>query len=91
MRVHARNNKAITVNGLALEDIEKFIYVSRKTKIRLYKTLVKPVLMYDCETWKMSECDAKKIDVFQNRCLRRIIKIKWQSKISNRKGLTWRG
>jgi len=114
------NDEAITVNGLALEDVEKFIYlgatvckqgsggedinarlgkargafvklnrvwnssiVSRKTKIRLYKTLVKPVLMYGCETWKMNEGDAKKINVFQNRCLRRIMKIKWQDKISN--------
>ena len=58
--------------------------VSRKTKIRLYKTLVKPVLMYGCETWKMNEGDAEKIDVFQNRCLRRIMKIKWQDKINNR-------
>ena len=59
--------------------------VSRKTKIRLYKTLVKPVLTYGCETWKMmNEGDAKKIDVFQNRCLRRIMKIKWQDKISNK-------
>jgi len=111
MRVNARNNEAITANGLALEDVEKFIYlgatvckqggreegikarlgkareafvklnrvwnsssVSRETKIRLYKTLVKPVLMYGCETWKMNKGDAKKIDVFQNRCLRRINK-----------------
>ena len=57
--------------------------MSRRTKIRLYKTLVKPVLMYGCETWKMNESDAKKIDVFQNRCLRRVMKIKWQDKISN--------
>ena len=121
MRVNARNNEAITVNGVALEDVEKFTYlgatvckqgggeedikarlgkargafvklnrvwssssVSRKTKIRLYKTLVKPVLMYGCETWKMNENDAKKIDVFQNQCLRRVMKIKWQDKISNR-------
>jgi len=40
--------------------------------------------MYGCETWKMNEGDAKKMDVFQNRCLRRIMKIKWQDKISNR-------
>ena len=103
MRVNARNNEVITVNGLALEDVEKFIYlgatvckqgggeedikarlgkargafvklnqvwnsssVSRKMKIRLYKTLVKPVLMYGCATWKMNEGDAKKIYVFQN-------------------------
>ena len=120
MRVNARNNEAITVNGLALEDVERFIYlgatvckqgggeedikarlgkargaflrlnrvwnsssVSRRTKIRLYKTLVKPVLMYGCETQKMNEGDAKRIDVFQNRCLRRIMKIKQQDKISN--------
>ena len=113
MRANAKNNEAITVNGLALEDVEKFNYLratvgkqwggeedtktrlgkargafvklnrvwnssslSRKTKIRLYKALVKPVLMYGCETWK--------IDVFQNRCLRRIMKIKWQDKINNR-------
>ena len=87
MRVNARNDEAITVNGLALEDVEKFTYlgatackqgsseedikarlekareafvklnrvwnsssVSRKTMIRLYKTLVIPVLMYGCET-----------------------------------------
>ena len=58
--------------------------VSRRTKIRLYKILVKPVLMYGCETWKMNKGDAKRIDVFQNRCLRRIMKIKCQDKISNR-------
>ena len=40
--------------------------------------------MYGCETWKMNEGDATKIDVFQNQCLRRIMKIKWQDKISNR-------
>ena len=34
--------------------------------------------------WKMNEGDAKKIDVFQNRYLRRLMKIKWQDKISNR-------
>ena len=105
MRVNARNNEAITVNGLALEDVEKFIYLGatvceqgggdedikatlgkargafvklnrawdsssmrKKTKIKLYKTLVKPVLIYGCETWKVNEGDAHKINVFQNRC-----------------------
>ena len=27
MRVNARNNEVITVNGLGLEDVEKFIYL----------------------------------------------------------------
>ena len=32
----------------------------------------------------MNDGDVKKIDVFQNRCLRRIIKIKGQDKVSIR-------
>ena len=55
----------------------KFQQCVEEDEDRLYKTLVKPVLMYGCETWKTNEGDAKKIDVFQNRCLRRVMKIKW--------------
>ena len=55
-----------------------------RSSIKLYKTQVKPVLMYGCETWKMNEGNAQKINVFQNRCLRRILKIKWQDKVTNR-------
>ena len=59
----------------------------RRTKVRLYKTLVKPVLMYGCETWKINKCAEKKIDVFQCRCLRRIFKIRWQKRITNKEVL----
>lgn len=55
----------------------------RKTKIRLYKTLVKPVLMYGSETWKMTDSDNHKLDVFQSKCLRQILKIRWQDHVSN--------
>ena len=47
--------------------------INKRTKIRLYKTLVKPVLMYGSETWKMNRSDEKKIDVFQSKCLRQIL------------------
>ena len=66
---------------------ENKIGISRRTKVKLYKTLVKPVLMYGCETWKMNISDENKIDVFQSRCLRRIFKIRWQERITNKKVL----
>ncbi len=48
----------------------------------MYKTLVVPVLLYGYETWKMNKGDNKAVDVFHNRCLRRILRIQWQDHIS---------
>ena len=38
--------------------------ITRKNKIKLLKTLVMPVLLYGCETWKMNKGDNKLIDTF---------------------------
>lgn len=54
------------------------------TTIRLYRTLITLVLLYGFETWKMNKGNEKRIDVFQNNSLRRILKIKWQDKITTR-------
>ncbi|KAJ8333487.1 hypothetical protein SKAU_G00414950 [Synaphobranchus kaupii] len=56
--------------------------ISRRTKMRLYKTLVVPVMLYGCETWKMNKGDDNAVDIFQNKCLRRILHIRWQDHIS---------
>jgi len=46
---------------LRLKSIWSSHSISRRTKVRPYTTLVKPVLMYGCETWKMNKCDENKI------------------------------
>ena len=56
--------------------------ITRKIKLRLYKTLVVPVLVYGCETWKMNQGDCKLIDVFNNKCLRRIMRVRWEDNVS---------
>ncbi|PIK40131.1 hypothetical protein BSL78_23032 [Apostichopus japonicus] len=58
--------------------------ICRRTKIRLYKTLVLPVLLYGCETWKMNKGDEKKSDIFHNKCLRRVLGIRWQERVSTK-------
>ena len=67
------HNRAVKTRGvfLRLKKIWNSHNISRRTKVGLYNTLVKPVLMYGCETWKMNKCDENEIDVFQSRCLRR--------------------
>ena len=31
--------------------------IGKKTKTNLFKTLVRPVFLYGCETWKMAMCE----------------------------------
>ena len=80
------HNRVVKTRGvfLRLQKIWSSHNISRRAKVRLYKTLVKPVLMYDCATWKMNKCDENKVDVFQSRCLTRIFNIRWQERITNK-------
>ena len=118
LRINAKNQTEISIDGQDIEDVQDFTYlgakvcqegggmedlksrlskargafvrlkriwnssnISRATKFRLYKTLVLPVLLYGCETWKMNQGDDKTVDVFQSKCLRRILRIRWQDHI----------
>ena len=38
--------------------------ISRNTKFRLYKTLIRPVLTYGCEVWKMKTKELNQIEIF---------------------------
>lgn len=66
-----------------LKNVWKSSYISIRTKLRLFATNVQSVLMYGCETWNMKQKDVQAIQVFINRCLRRILKIFWPNIISN--------
>ena len=57
--------------------------LSRNTKIRIFNTNVKSVLLYGCETWKTTKSIMDKLQVFINNCLRYILRIWWPNKISN--------
>uniref|UniRef100_A0A0L8HUS5 Uncharacterized protein n=1 Tax=Octopus bimaculoides TaxID=37653 RepID=A0A0L8HUS5_OCTBM len=54
----------------------------RDTKIKLYKTLVRPALLYGCETWKMNNSDERKLDSFQYKGPRKVMQIGWPNIIS---------
>ena len=57
--------------------------ISKGVKIRIFSTNVKSVLLYACETWKTTNQIIRKLQIFVNKCLRRIMKIKWTDKITN--------
>jgi hypothetical protein len=47
----------------------------------IFSTDVKVVPLYACETWKVTQKITKRLPVFINRCLRRIINIRWPETI----------
>ena len=53
------------------------------TRIKLYETLVKRVLLYNCGTWGVSKDDQRKLNIFHRRQLKKVIGIQWPHKISN--------
>jgi len=46
--------------------------INRKHNVTMYKTLIKPVLMYGAETWVLSKVDELHLGVFERKILRRI-------------------
>ena len=57
--------------------------LSINTKIRLFNSNVKAILLYGAETWRTTVATNKKIQTFINNCLRRILKIRWPATINN--------
>jgi hypothetical protein len=46
--------------------------LSNNVKVRTYKIIIMPVVLYGCETWSLAVREEHKLRVFENRMLRRI-------------------
>jgi hypothetical protein len=44
----------------------------RNVKVKIYKTIILPVVMYGCKTWSLTPREEHRLRVFENRVLRRI-------------------
>jgi hypothetical protein len=50
--------------------------LSKYLKIRIYETIILPVVLYGCETWSLTLREEHRPRVFENRVLRRISGLK---------------
>ena len=46
--------------------------LSKKLKIKIYRTIILPVVLYGCEAWSLTLREERKLRVFENMVLRRI-------------------
>ena len=49
-----------------------FRFAIQKLKIKIYRTIILPVVLYGCETWSLTLTEERSLRVFENRVLRRI-------------------
>src|SRR5215469_7103975 len=46
--------------------------LSKTLKIKIYSTIILPVVLYGCETWSLIMREERRLSVFENRVLRRV-------------------
>ena len=57
--------------------------ITLPTKVRLFKTMVFPVVMYGCKNWTVKKAEHQRIDAFELWCCRRILRVPWTARRSN--------
>ena len=57
--------------------------ITLSTKVRLFKAMIFPVVMYGCESWTVKKAERQRIDAFELWCWRRLLRVPWTARRSN--------
>ena len=66
--------KAMMTN---LNSVLKSRDITLLTKIRLVKSVVFPVVVYECESWTIKKAEGQRINAFRLWCWRRLLRVPW--------------
>ena len=67
-----------------LDSVLKSRDITLLTKVHLVKAMVFPVVMYGCESWTIKKAEHQRIDAFELWCWRRLLRVPWTARRSNR-------
>jgi len=80
--VAVRTKKARVVFGM-LNTVWRSTTYSNNTKLSIFNTNVKSVLLYGSETWRLTRAITHQLQVLVSRCIRRILNTFWPVQKSN--------
>ena len=66
-----------------LDSIFKSRDITLSAKVCLVKTMVFPVVMYGCESWTIKKAEHQRIEAFELRCWKRLLRVPWTARRSN--------
>jgi hypothetical protein len=55
----------------SVQNLLSFRKLSKNVKVRIYRTIILPMVLYECETWSLIVSEDHKLRVFENRVLTR--------------------
>ena len=67
-----------------LDSILKSRDITLSTKVHLVKAMVFPVVMCGCESCTIKKAECQRIDAFELRCFRRLLRLPWTARRSNK-------
>ena len=65
------------------QHIKKQRYYSAN-KVHLVEAMGFPVVVYGCESWTIKKAECQRIDAFELWCWRRLLRVPWTARRSNR-------
>ena len=81
--INARISKASQALGRLRVRVLNQHNIRQSTKLKVYKAVVLTTLLYGSETWTWHRKHLNQLEVFHMRCLRSIMGIRWQDKVTN--------
>ena len=86
--IHGEIKSRLKAGNACYHSVQKLLsssLLSKNLKIKIYRTIILPVVLYGCETWSLTMREERRMRVFENRVLRRIfgprrdeVKGKWR-------------
>ena len=70
-----------------LDSILKSRVITLPAKVCLVKAMVFLVVMYGCEHWDIKKAEHQRIDGFELRCWRRLLRVPWTARRSSQSSL----
>jgi hypothetical protein len=70
-----------------VQNILSSSFLFKNIKIKLYRIIILPVVLYGCETWSLTLREERRLRVFENRALKRLFGPKWDEVTGERRKL----
>jgi hypothetical protein len=73
--MHEKINSGINSGNACYHSVQSLLssrVLFKKLKVKIYKTIILPLVLYGCETWSVTLREEHRLRVFENRVLRRI-------------------